>query len=102
MKRTLALMAPMLLTACGLSNLDRPASREEDNWVKPGFTRESIARVLYEECDYGKTRENRTFQEQVDNCMLGKGFRFVDNAWDVTICNKEPRKNFPSCRSLKK
>ncbi|MFI9654948.1 hypothetical protein ABGV17_09480 [Guyparkeria sp. GHLCS8-2] len=88
-----------LLTGCGLRQIDAPAPDEHERWDKPGATIESTQKDL-RECTLEKTASFENLRI-LDECMLGKGYEFIDPVRGRKKCDSPRMTQLPSCKSLK-
>lgn len=90
------------ITACSLQYIDAPSPNEEDRWIKSGFTKQTIRSALIG-CGYDIPNWSVRQQEQVDICMLARGFVFIDSPYGQqgAQCKHAAYQHLPSCQSLK-
>ena len=90
------------LASCGLRYIDAPPISVEDRWIKDGYSKNDIYRVLIA-CGYNKATRNNDQQIFVDKCMLLRGFIFIDSPYGQqgAVCKYADYQHLPSCQSLK-
>lgn len=100
MKKNLILLLAMLPMGCGLKQIDAPAPNEHERWNKPGSTVESIKKDL-RACGSRKVTSFNDLRK-LDECMLGKEYKFVDPVRGRKKCDSQKMIELPSCQSLNK
>jgi len=110
----LILFSLFFFEGCNLKYMDAPGLFQSDRWRFKeeefyGYSkhRNSIyhAKVFNEllACGYDESTWNIAQQEKIDNCMLDKGFIFIDSPFGTTqmMCDKDIYKGLPSCKQPK-
>jgi len=100
MKTIITVVSAVLLAGCGLQHLGKPSPDRHERWTKSGLSFTEIKQEL-RDCGYddAKTLEHIY---SVDECMLDKGFRFIDPVRGFSQCSRPLAQQLPSCQSLKK
>lgn len=91
---------------CGLQYIDAPPLGPEDRWVRQGFSKRQVLEFYKARC--GGDVKEWSYQKavEIDNCMLGSGFIFIDSPYGTAraLCRKDRNEDFmslPSCQSLR-
>ena len=98
MKKNLIALLAALPIGCGLKQIDAPPPSEYERWDKPGTTIESTQNDL-RECRPGKITSLNDLRV-LDECMLGKGYKFIDPIRGRRKCDSPRMIELPSCQSL--
>ena len=101
MKAPIYLLVPIVVTGCGLKNIDKPSPSQFERWSKPGAPTLEIKQDL-KECGYTNVEWSIELQHRVDECMLEKGYKFIDEVRGMRRCDYKPYQPLPSCQSLNK
>jgi hypothetical protein len=91
-----------LMISCSFKYIDKPQPTEEDRWVKQNITRWQVKQELIR-CGFNRFTWSVQQQISIDNCMLNKGFTFIDSPYGAfgSICKYPDYKNtLPSCLSM--
>lgn len=101
-KTFIFLLFSVSATGCSLKTIDAPPVTIEDRWVRQATSKFEVKTNLME-CGYVRKEWSESLATKVDNCMLSKGFKFIDSPYGQqgAICIHEEYKNRPSCKSLK-
>lgn len=99
----LLLLVSVVVSGCGSwKDFDKPSPLPADYWKKPGYSWKETNRVLWQECGYKNDGWTLELQKEVDFCMLGKGFSYIDLKWaGYGPCDINKYKNLPSCQSIR-
>jgi hypothetical protein len=101
MKIFLCIFMLSIFTGCGLKNIDKPPPSQFERWNKTDESRETTKQGL-QECGYSDATWTIEQQHKVDECMLNKGYNFIDEVRGMRRCDHEPYQDLPSCQSLGK
>jgi hypothetical protein len=96
----------LLEVSCGLQYIDKPQPFEWETWAKQDVTPWQVKQELIQ-CGASFNYNGWSIKKQIDidNCMLAKGFIFIDSPYGDfgAICNSPKYKNIlPSCLSMKR
>ena len=83
---------------CGWHHIDDPAPDEHERWHKPGATTYSTQQDL-RECAPGEITSFEHLR-RLDECMLRKGYEFIDPVRGRRKCDTPRTLRLPSCQSL--
>lgn len=89
-------------SGCGIQYMDKPSLHQSDRWVKSGNSKKDIEKALAD-CGYDEPKWDIGQQENVDICMLSRGYIFIDSPYGSinSRCKHVPYQHLPSCQSLK-
>lgn len=94
-------VALAMSAGCGLQNIDKPSPSEYERWSKLGASTSQTKQDL-KVCGYRDATWTIEQQHRVDECMLEKGYKFIDEVRGMRRCDYKPYQPLPSCQSLKK
>lgn len=98
MQKILVFMLVMLSGGCGFRHIDAPAPDEHERWYKPGATIYSTQKDLRQCSPQNITSFDNL--RRLDECMLGKGYTFIDPVQGRRKCDSPRMIKLPSCQSL--
>ena len=100
MKIIITVVSAALLAGCGLQYIGKPLPERHERWTKSGLSHTEIKQALID-CRYDDTTTIEHLYS-VDECMLEKGFQFIDPVRGSSQCSRPVAQQLPSCQSLKR